>query len=417
MTMKQTQTKLFAFSDAGLDLASVSRAKIPLAFKKVLNTGYNEQTVSSVSVSGNQVIFTYGGAHGYNEKRVLKVSSGLLSEINNGEFVIDSVTSNSVTLTIDGAPVGVMGGFETKVAPLGWDLVYELDLVQLYKMRYLDERELYIRFVFAPATGTHKSSANVCVGKTADEVTGVITDPNAITEGKENITPVTGFQWMFSYITSASEANYTAAQGLNNYGNFFIIGSMYHLACMCNGFSSNYPGRFFAILPTHLYSYDVLDYPLNMGMRSTTAMSTSNGNDYQQFNPQSTVGYSHCYVGNIPVALDNTTSSTSTEVIDSMTSAVSSFFPSNIDQFNTFAAMPITIYDRVNRQFLGFVSGGAYRSEIFAANLGSIIASALPKSTEDENSVFIPYQVVWVNQNNSYIHSFCAPLEEIKIES
>lgn len=417
MTMKQTQTKFYAFSDAGLDLCSASRAKMPSAFKKVLSTGYNTQTVSSVVVSGNQVTLTYGGAHGYVERRVLKVDSPALNTINGGEFVIDSVTTNSVTMTIDDAPASIAGGFSSKVAPLGWTLVYENGLVQLYKMRYLDERELYIRFVFAPSTGTHKATANVCIGKTANESTGVITDPNAIIEGKENTSPITGLQWMFTYTTAAAEANYTAAQGLSDYGNFFIVGSMYHIVCLCNGYSSNYPGRCFAITPTHLYDFYGLDYPLLIGVRSVGALDTYGSSDYYQFNPQTTSGTSHCYIGNIAVALDQSTSATDSAIIYNAPQVSSSFFPTNIESFNTFAAMPVLIYERVTRQFLGFVSGGLYRSELIYSDLGAINASALPKTTEDADGVFIPYQVVWSGQSNQYVHCFCAPLEEIKIAS
>ncbi len=417
MAMKQTQTKFFAFSDVGLDLASISRARIPAAFKKVLNTGYNEQTVLSVSVTGNQVVFTYGGVHGYTESRVLKVNSGPLSEINAGEFHIDSVTVNTVTLTIDDAPASISGGFKTVVAPLGWDLVYELDLVQLYKMRYLDERELYVRFVFSPATGQHKSTSNVCVGKTANEATGEITDPDTLDDGKTNIIPMIGLQWMFSQQVNASDANFTAAQGLANYGNFFIVGSKYHLTCMSNGYSSNYPGRFFAILPAHVYDFDALDYPLIIGMRSITVMNTASGSDYYQFNGQSTPPTSHCYIGKIPVALDSNSNANAGDVINGQTLAAASFFPESLDTFNTFAAAPITLYERTTRQFLGYVSGGAYRSEVLYGQLGNIAAVSLPKITSDDYGVTLPYQVVWSNQGSGYIHVFTAPVEEIKIES
>ncbi|WP_250852373.1 hypothetical protein [Acinetobacter sp. ANC 5414] len=100
MAMKQTQTKLFDFSDIGLDFCAGSKALFPDRFKKMLALGYNVQTVSSVMVSGNQVTFTYGGAHGYLADRVLKVDSGALPSVNNGEFWIDSVTTNSVTFTL-----------------------------------------------------------------------------------------------------------------------------------------------------------------------------------------------------------------------------------------------------------------------------------------------------------------------------
>ncbi|RKG45949.1 hypothetical protein D7V64_17530, partial [Acinetobacter cumulans] len=95
MAMKQTQTKLFDFADVGLDFCVGSKSLFPDRFKKMLVIGYNTQTVASVAVAGNQVTLTYGVSHGYVADRVLKVESGVLAEINGGEFWIDSVTSNT----------------------------------------------------------------------------------------------------------------------------------------------------------------------------------------------------------------------------------------------------------------------------------------------------------------------------------
>ena len=76
--MKQTQTKLFDFSDIGLDFCAGSKNLFPDRFKKILAQGYNTQTVASVGVVGNQVTLTYGVSHGYVADRVLK-SIGSLS--------------------------------------------------------------------------------------------------------------------------------------------------------------------------------------------------------------------------------------------------------------------------------------------------------------------------------------------------
>ena len=123
--MKQTQTKLFDFSDVGLDFCAGSKNLFPDRFKKMLSLGYNKQTTSSVADTGNQVVLTYGVSHGYVADRVLKITSGTLATINDGEFWIDSVTTNTVTLTIDNAPASISGGFTTRIASLGWSLEYE----------------------------------------------------------------------------------------------------------------------------------------------------------------------------------------------------------------------------------------------------------------------------------------------------
>ena len=144
MAMKQTQTKLFDFSDVGLDFCAGSKNLFPDRFKKMLALGYNEQTVSSVAITGNQVTLSYGVSHGYVADRVLKVNAPELLSINGGEFVIDSVTENTVTMTIDGAPALIAGNFTTKVASLGYQLVYEQNPVQLYKFKALDESDLFL---------------------------------------------------------------------------------------------------------------------------------------------------------------------------------------------------------------------------------------------------------------------------------
>ena len=222
--MKQTQTKLFGFSDVGLDFCAGSKALFPSVFKKVLANGYNTKTVSSVSVSGSNVTLTYGVNHGYVADRFLQVTAtGGYSK----EVYIDSVTTNTVTFT-ESTTTGLSGTISTKVAPLGWTLAYESGLVQLYKMKYLDERDLYVRFVFS-ATGARKNVMNVCVGKTANESTGVITDANAFDEHKSNTDVIVGFEWLFNNFVSATTDSYNYSQGNATFGTGMIVGSKYHL--------------------------------------------------------------------------------------------------------------------------------------------------------------------------------------------
>ena len=66
--IKQTQTKMFDFSDVGLDFCAGSKNKFPEVFKKMLATGYNPQTASSVSISGDQITLTYGVRVDYDRK-------------------------------------------------------------------------------------------------------------------------------------------------------------------------------------------------------------------------------------------------------------------------------------------------------------------------------------------------------------
>lgn len=161
-------------SDVGLDFCAGSKNLFPDRFKKMLAQGYNTQTVSSVVVTGNQVVLTYGVNHGYVADRVLKINSPRIL----GEYVIDSVTSNTVTLTIDNAPNNIIGGFTTYVAPLGMQIVYEQANIHIYKIKALDESEYFMRVVFQTAL-SQRNRIGISIGKTADLSTGKITDTNA----------------------------------------------------------------------------------------------------------------------------------------------------------------------------------------------------------------------------------------------
>ncbi|MEG2569456.1 MAG: hypothetical protein RSA84_24925, partial [Acinetobacter sp.] len=181
MAMKQTQTKLFSFGDTDLDFSVVSKTFFPDRFKKMLVLGYNQQTVASVSVSGNQVTLNYGVTHGYTTDRVLKVNSGALAAINGGEFWVDAVTATSLTMTIDAAPISITGGFVTKIAPLGWQLVYEQSNIHVYKFKHIDNTDMYLRLCFQDQAA-RRNCISPCIGKTFDSTSGAITDSNALSD-------------------------------------------------------------------------------------------------------------------------------------------------------------------------------------------------------------------------------------------
>lgn len=406
--IKQTQTKLFDFSDTDLDFCAGSKALFPSVFKKVLANGYNAKTVSSVSVSGSSVTLTYGVNHGYVADRVLQVTAtGGYSK----EVYIDSVTTNTVTFT-ESTTTGLSGTVSTKVAALGWTLTYESGLVQLYKMKYLDERDLYVRFVFS-ATGARKNVMNVCVGKTANTSTGVITDANAFDAHKANVDVVTGFEWMFNFSTTTGIDSYTYSQGLSTFGKGLIIGSKYHLVLMCNGGLANYCGRILAIAPTAMLNYEKLDYPLVFGQYNTTALTATSSVDYDQLRPTTSGVGSAAYVGTIPVAFDQEPNIDS--VITGSTQNVSSFFTSNLDAFNTTAAQPISLYEKSSKQFIGFTAGGLYRSEIKNTNTSLSISTTPSLTTDIDFSNYVAQHFAWALASDIYIHGFVAPVEEIKI--
>lgn len=405
--MKQTQTKLFDFSDVGLDFSAGSKNLFPDRFKKMLSQGYNTQTVSSVAVVGNQVTLTYGVSHGYVADRVLKVDSGTLAAISGGEFWIDSVTTNTVKFTLDGAPTSIAGGFTTKVASLGWSLVYEQSNIQVYKFKQLDESDVYLRVCFQNQ-GARRNCLSPCIGKSFDQATGFITDTNSLAINKEIMVPDNGFKWEFQVHASATYNNYTYAQGYSTYGKGQVVGSIYHLAFLSNtGPSAGY-GSINAILPIFTHDYASLTYPIMIGATYGSITSGNNG---------TTLTDAQAFIASTPVVFQVTTTTTgAASYIDAYPQAINSFLPTALEGFNTTTAESIPLYIRNNGQFLGMVAGGAYRLKYAATNAPSITPTASPSSTSDIdlNSNILVHSLSG-GSSAQYAVFYAFPIEEIKI--
>lgn len=407
--MKQTQTKLFDFSDEGLDFHVSSKALFPDRFKKMLSNGYNVKTVISVSVLVDRVTLTYASAHGYSANRVLKIDSGLLADINNGEFWIDLVTPTTLTFTLEDAPTVIPGGFDTYIASLGWTLEYESGLVQLYKMKYLDDRDSYVRFVFSQPGVSGRNLVNICVGKTANLTTGAITDPYSLETCRDNTSVVTGFLLTFTYnnITSIQD-NHTYDQGLSGYGKACVVGSMYHLAFLSNASTADTSGRIMGIFPTCNIGFDAVDYPLTLGGKTTGSGSAT---DLAQGENQDV-----SRVGNIQVTLVGGTSLTS--VVESGNTA-SSFLSNDVKSEQTTVANHVSIYEHSTRQFVAYATG-VYRvgySTTASTRPPTAVANS-PSETYDidlENLIKIHH--FSSGRSSSLINFFAIPIEEIKIGS
>lgn len=402
MAMKQTQTKLFDFSDIGLDFSAGSKNLFPDRFKKMLSLGYNVQAVSSVAVAGNQVTFTYGGAHGYVADRVLKVDSAALASINNGEFWIDSVTTNTVTLTIDGAPIAVASGFLTRIAPLGWQLVYEQAAVHLYKFKDLDESDLYCRFVFQTSPN-RKNKVQPCIGRTADLITGVITDIYAYDQGKTNIEPSYGFCWAFSDASNSTHNNYTYSQGYSSYGKANVVGSAYHLVFGFSLYNSIYGQYVNAILPTATIKNDSVSLPVVIGTIGEN--NWTNGQDNSQ-----DIGAAYC--GNIRVNFSN--ESSASFLFAKAASKKTNYYTDDVEPYNTTSAKPIQIFEWATQQFIGYAHG-VYECMYSSNSRPSVTAQIFPLFTADIDVESIILLHAMSNYSPQY--AFLAiPVEPVKYD-
>lgn len=399
---------MFDFADIGLDFSAGSKSLFPDRFKKMLAQGYNTQTVSSVTVEGNQVTLNYGMNHGYAADRVLKLNTSALADINNGEFVIDSVTTQTVTLTIDNAPQSIAGNFTTYIAPLGWELVYEKSNVHIYKFKHIDESDLYLRICFQ-TNASHRNAIVVAVGKTADLALGTINDINVpgnlgTVTNSDNASPA--MRWDFTDAASSTPNNYTYSQGTSTYGRGVIVGSIYHIVTMINSYSANTEDAragarcLFSILPTYCFNYENLNYPIVIGdnQGSTSIIKPS---------VQSGAGFL-AYVGRHQVAIDIAKTQTGIELY--YPQAGDSILPPSIDTFNTTASRPIQLFEYSTKQFIGFISGGLQTLSIGPLNmpvLSSVNTSPIFTKDIDLDSNVCVHGIgrLWV----------AVPIEEIKI--
>jgi hypothetical protein len=342
MAMKQTQTKLFDLSDVGLGFCAGSKNLFPDRFKKMLSLGYNVQTVSSVAVAGNQVTFTYGGAHGYVADRVLRVDSGDLASINGGEFWIDSITTNTITFTLDGAPSSVTGDFTTHIASLGWQLVYEQAYIHIYKFKHIDDTDMYARLCFQ-SVAAQRNCIAVGIGRTADLTLGVITDSNCLADLQNCATPADATSsnlWDFTVSIATTYDNYTYSQGYGVFGKGVVVGSIYHFVCMYSQGASSASHVVSALLPFSS-KYNVVNYPVIMCQNNGVPTSAAATGQLDKL--RLLVGSTQC-------------ASHTTYALQSLP-AKNSYLPSLIDEFNTTTIKPLDIYTTTEFQFLGFAHG------------------------------------------------------------
>lgn len=403
MAMKQTQTKLFDFSDVGLDFCAGSKNLFPDRFKKMLALGYNEQTVSSVAVAGNQVTFTYGGTHSYVADRVLKVNAPELLSINGGEFVIDSVTANTVTMTIDGAPTSIAGNFTTKVASLGWSLEYENANIHVYKFKHIDDSDLYIRLFFCAITASSaKNHIIPCIGRSFDADTGVITDPNAYQVNASITGWNVGHKWLFESSPTTAYNNYNYSQGYSYFGRGVIIGSAYHLLIMSNMGNSNYLKSLVGITPCFAHEYENLNFPLLIAPYIDSQINGGSSSDYLVYNNRG-----QGVVGNFRVVFDKGATPTAP-------TASGSALPTAIDTFNTATATPILLYEISTQQNIGYVSSGLFVCQFATTNSPAVTHTTSPSlhiDIDTNSNLFV--HPIYRDSNNMIF--FAAPIEEVKI--
>ncbi|WHP06753.1 hypothetical protein QLH32_04585 [Acinetobacter corruptisaponis] len=399
--IKQTQTKMFDFSDVDLDFCAGSKNRFPAVFKKMLSAGYNPQTANAVTILGSQITLTYGVNHGYVADRVLQVmaTGGF-----NKEVYIDSVTSSTVTCTVpDGITAGLTGVINTKIASLGWDIVYEVGNIHVYKMKHIDDTDMYVRMCFQDAIDAARNCIAIGIGRTVDLTTGFITDSNCIDDLKNcmNVASATSnIRWDFTQSTSRLFDNFTYSQGYATFGKGVIVGSPYHLILGYHNSSDSKNSVVSGIFPFQSV-YAVLDYPILFAQNN--GVPDVSGDTGQ-------LGRAIAYIGKTAVVFHN-----SDIHLLQRNFSNNSFLPASIDGFNTTTCLSLPVYTSVEKQYVGHCQGGVYQACYDATNCPALGYQASPAMTTDVDftaNVFTHY--LRDGGNNTSTAWLVFAVEEIK---
>lgn len=281
----QTQTKIYKFSDKGIEVNGWAKGYYPEVFKKIFVTGYNENLITDIEILNGKVTLILPTNHGYLLERVIRFSS----PTHNKDYVITEVTATSISFYDETFPSQITNPISIKVAPLDYELVYEVGLVHIYKFKDLDNTDLFLRLYFLSDKNNSSFRGLVypCVGKTYDPATGYITDTNSLVETRDLKTAATRFSWELGMQTDMYYDN----QPLDgNMGRITIIGSLYHLLISPSTSSTKYSFTLNAILPV-----------VNCVLGKTLPMMTGSRYTHTSSGPGNTFTGSYQYVNNYRV--------------------------------------------------------------------------------------------------------------------
>lgn len=148
--------------------------KLDAILYAALVTGFNPQTISSLTVTSNVATVATSAPHGYQVYDTILIS-GANESVFNDEFTIDSVpTSTSFTFAITTTTTPATGSISCKIAPLGWLRSFSGTNISVYKMNDIVSTGLYLRVDDTGAKSTlvnmyeSMSTIDVGIGKSQD---------------------------------------------------------------------------------------------------------------------------------------------------------------------------------------------------------------------------------------------------------
>lgn len=384
----QTQTKYYHLSDQGISQHLYARTPVPSLFKKIFTTGFNDTVFSDYELLDGHVKLILPTNHGFVKERVVKVTADGFSK----EYFVENTDQTSITFYDPDFPTSLTGTLSVQVAPLGWELVYELGKVFIYKLKNLDGTDLYLRLLF-PTGSNHRVAIHPCLGRTVDLDLGIITDVNALTANKSITTTTAINTWEWNNVNSTSYDS-LAYKGAD--GTAFFVGSLYHLVIGSTVSSSVTYGTVNGILPV-VNSPVVNNLPLLLC--------------YTYGNPTSNypwlVNYITGYVNNTKVTNLPVNGSTTFIYANSITPFIT------LDQTKTASLSSTSLYSVGSSAYMGTMLG-AYQLSVTTADGFSTNINTYPYTLMDVNNEIKYFWGLCSDSQSQY--GLLVPLEEIKLD-
>lgn len=384
----QTQTKYYHLSDQGISQHLYARTPLPTLFKKIFTTGFNNTVFSDYELLEGRVKIILPTNHGFVKERVVKITANGFSK----EYFVEESDQTSITFYDPSFPTSLTGTLSIQVAPLGWELVYEVGKVFIYKLKDLDGTDLYLRLLF-PTGSNHRTTIHPCVGRTVDLDLGIITDINSLTANKSitTTTAVNVWEWNNVSGTSFDSTPYKATDGTA-----FFIGSLYHLVIGSTLTSSITQGVISGLLP-------VVNSPIINNLPLLVCYTYGNPTSSYPWLVSFITGYiNNTKVTNLPV------NGATTFIYPS---AITPFV--TLDQTKTISLSNTKLYSVGSSSYVGTMLG-AYQMSVTNTDGFSTNISTYPYTLMDTNNEIKYFWGLCSDSQSQF--GLLTPLEEIKLD-
>ncbi|OFE44636.1 hypothetical protein [Acinetobacter towneri] len=194
-----TDTKYFLYTNANAPQLTNVWGQLCSLLDACLVDGFNQKSISSLSIIGNVITANYFSAHGYLDGQVLLLSGATEATLNK-EHRITSVTSTTLTFEVDVIPSTLSGSIISKLAPIGITKYLSDSSKRIYYFSEMtDPTYLRVDEATLAAASVNYRGAIVRISKAC---TNINTLPNAVPVATtpKSTDPL---KWIFSTTTTA----------------------------------------------------------------------------------------------------------------------------------------------------------------------------------------------------------------------